>query len=87
MIEATLLLNLESKGWEPFMIRKGSNSYMGQFSQDGNLVHQFPFFDGINSNGVIRIMTFKSLQKICWIDNSLCTLEKKFENILKNLKI
>ena len=29
----------------------------------------FPFFDDMNSNGVIRIMTFKSLRKICWIDN------------------
>ena len=38
-------------------------------------------------NGVIRIMIFKSLRKIHWIDNSLCTLEKKFENILKDLKI
>ena len=58
---------------------------MVQFSQDGNLVHQFPFFDGINSDGVIRIMTLKSLRKKSWIDNSLCTLEKKFENNLKNL--
>ena len=60
---------------------------MGQFYQDGNLVPQFPFFDSINSNGVIRIMIFKSLRKIHWIDNSFWTLEKKFENILKNLKI
>ena len=37
----------------------------------------------INSNGVIRIMTFKLLWKICWIDNSFCTLGKKLNFCLK----
>ena len=59
---------------------------MGQFSPDGNSVLRLSFFDCINSNDVIRITTFKSLRKICWIDTSLCTLEKKFENLNKFFK-
>ena len=57
------------------------------FPRLGIWCSNFPFFDIINSNGVIGIMTFKLLRKICWIDNSLWTLGEKIENFLKNLKI
>ena len=52
---------------------------MGQFSQDGNLVPQFPFFGSINSNDVIRIMKKSLKSKLNCDDKEDCLSEVRIK--------